>query len=222
MFLHLLCRVRIEGGEHIPVHGGVLLASNHLSMLDTLLIPYSVMAIQGMHIVWAPSKAELFRLPLLRHILASWGAFPVQRGRSDLRAIRRVITHMRTAQVMLFPEGTRSRDGRLGVGQRTVGKFIYMARPVVIPTAVWGTDRVLPPGQRWPRFRTPIGVRYGKPLDLQQYYDLPDTKETAMAIIGEVMRAIATLLPVQSPTATAAASGMGMGSQGSHRESANA
>jgi 1-acyl-sn-glycerol-3-phosphate acyltransferase len=127
---------------------------------------------------------------------------------------------MRTEQVMLFPEGTRSRDGRLGVGQRAVGKFIYTARPVVIPTAVWGTDRVLPPGHRWPRFRTPIGVRYGKPLDLQRYYELPDTKETAMAIIGEVMRAIATLLPTQQPTAAGTASDMG--SQGSHCESANA
>jgi 1-acyl-sn-glycerol-3-phosphate acyltransferase len=178
-------------------------------MLDTLLIPYSVMAIQGMHIVWAPSKAELFRLPLLRHILVSWGAFPVQRGRGDFRAIRRVITHMRTEQVMLFPEGTRSRDSRLGVGQRMVGKLIYMARPVVIPTVVWGTNRVLPPGQHWPRFRTAIGVRYGKPLDLQRYYELPDTKETAMAIIGEVMRAIAMLLPAQQPMIAVAAPDMG-------------
>jgi 1-acyl-sn-glycerol-3-phosphate acyltransferase len=177
-----------------------LLVSNHLSLLDTLLIPYSVMAVCGVQIVWAPAKAELFDVPLIGRIIASWGAFPVRRGQGDLRAMRRLLTHMRAEKVMLFPEGTRSRDGRLGVGKRAVGKLIYMARPVVIPAVVWGTDRVLPPGRRWPRCRAHIGVRYGPPLDLQRYYALPDTKETATAIVEEVMKAIAALLHVVPPT----------------------
>lgn len=219
MFLRLLCRVRIEGGEHIPVQGGVLVASNHLSILDTLLIPYAVMAVQGVQVVWAPAKAELFKVPLLGRLLTSWGAFPVRRGRGDLRAIRRMLGHMRTEKLLVFPEGTRNRDGQLGDGQRTVGKLIYAARPVVIPTVVWGTDRVLPAGRRWPRLRTPVGVRYGQPLDLQRYYELPDTKETAAAIIGEVMGAIASLSSVRQ--STPAVSSAGVVAQGLHHESAN-
>lgn len=199
--LRVWCRVHVEGVEHIPDHGGVVLASNHLSILDTLLIPSSVMTYKGVQVVWAPAKAELFRVPLLGRMLASWGAFPVHRGRSDLRAIRRLIRHMRTETVMLFPEGTRSQDGQLGAGRRTVGKLVYTARPTVIPAVVWGTDRILPHGCRWPRWRVPIGVRYGAPVDLQRLYGLPDTKETAAAIVDEIMGAIAALA-AQSPSPT--------------------
>jgi 1-acyl-sn-glycerol-3-phosphate acyltransferase len=187
------CRVSIEGEAHIPLKGGVLLASNHISMLDALLIPYAVMETRGMQMVWSPAKEELFRIPVVRHVLLSWGSFPVRRGRGDLRTMRRIMALLRDHRVMLFPEGTRSPDGRLQQGQRTVGKFIYHARPVVVPTVVSGTNRILPKGAVWPAFRRPIAVRFGPPLDLQRYYDQPDSKHTAEAIVQEVMRAIATL-----------------------------
>jgi 1-acyl-sn-glycerol-3-phosphate acyltransferase len=192
-FFRVWCCLRIEGDEHIPRQDSVLFASNHLSLLDALLIPYTVMATQGLQIVWSPAKEELFHLPLIGRILTSWGAFPVRRGRSDLAAMRRIITLLHTGKMMLFPEGTRSPDGRLGPGKRTVGKFIYKARPAVIPTVVHGTERILPKGAYLPCFRLPICVRYGQPLDLQRYYALPDTKQTAEAIVQEVMGAIAAL-----------------------------
>lgn len=200
VFFRMWCRLRIEGGEHIPQQGGVLFASNHLSLLDALLIPYTVMATQGVQFVWSPAKEELFRMPLIGRVLISWGAFPVRRGRSDLSAMRWIMTLMQTGKMMLFPEGTRSRDGHLGPGKRTVGKFIYRAQPVVIPTAIHGTERILPKGTCFPRFRLPICVQYGKPLDLQRYYALPDTKQTAEGIVQEVMGAIAALQ--QAPSIT--------------------
>jgi 1-acyl-sn-glycerol-3-phosphate acyltransferase len=196
--------MRIEGAEHIPCHGGVLLASNHISLLDPVLISYSVMATRGVQIVWAPAKAELFRMPLFGRLIASLGAFPVRRGRSDLHAIRRMVTYMHAEKLLLFPEGTRSRNGRLGAGKRTVGKLLHEGRPIVIPAAVWGTDCVLSPGNWRPRFRPQIGVRYGAPLDLQRYYALPGTKETAVAIVQELMRSIATLLEIENPPVTVA------------------
>jgi 1-acyl-sn-glycerol-3-phosphate acyltransferase len=192
------CRVRIEGAEHIPLKGGVLLASNHLSMLDALLIPYAVMETRGMQIVWSPAKEELFRIPVVGRILLSWGSFPVRRGRGDLHTMRRIMTLMRDHRMMLFPEGTRSPDGRLQKGQRTVGKFIYHARPVVVPTAVSGTDRILPKGALCPSFHRPVTVRFGPPLDLQSYYHQPDSKHTAEAIVNEVMQAIAALQKVSA------------------------
>jgi 1-acyl-sn-glycerol-3-phosphate acyltransferase len=175
-------------------------------MLDTLLIPCAVMAGNGVQVVWAPAKAELFAVPLLGRILASWGAFPVHRGRGDLHAMRRMIRHMQTEKVMLFPEGTRSRHGRLGPGKRAVGKLLYMARPVVIPVAIQGTGRVWPPGCSVPRFRVPVRVRFGKPLDLRYCYSLPDTKDTAAVTVAAVMEAIAVLLeqPAAPPTSSAA------------------
>jgi 1-acyl-sn-glycerol-3-phosphate acyltransferase len=108
--------------------------------------------------------------------------------------MRRMMAHMRTEKMMLFPEGTRSPDGRLQPGKRTVGKLIYAAQPVVVPVAILGTERILPHVWSLLQERVPVTVRYGKPLDLQPYYALPDTKETAVAIVQEVMGAIASLL----------------------------
>lgn len=198
------CRLRIEGEEHIPLKGGVLLASNHISMLDALLIPYVTMQTRGMQIVWSPAKEELFRIPVVGQVLLSWGSFPVRRGRSDLWTMRRIMTLLRDGRMMLFPEGTRSPDGRLQEGKRTIGKFIYQARPVVIPTAISGTNRVCPKGALWPAFRRPISIRFGPPLDLQRYDDQPDSKQTAEAIVKDVMQAIAALQDA-SPDATATA-----------------
>jgi 1-acyl-sn-glycerol-3-phosphate acyltransferase len=209
--------VRIEGSEYIPTQGGVLLVSNHISAFDTLLLPCIVLAAQGMQIIWAPAKAELFRNRFLGYLLTSVGVFPVRRGQHDRQAIRRMITYMHTDKVMLFPEGTRSRDGRLHDGKRTVGKLIYAARPVVIPTAIIGTERILSHLKAPFRGRVPVCIRYGKPVDLQRYYALPDTKETAVAIMQEVMSAIASLLyKAPQPVKTSPMMSMPARTQGRH------
>lgn len=202
LFLSPFCRLRVQGLEHVPRQGGVVLASNHLSMLDTLIIPYSINKSHGPQIVWAPAKEELFRLPIVSFFLRSWGVFPVRRGKSDLRGIRLMLTRMRSGKMMLFPEGTRSRDGRLHEGNRMLGKLIYQAQPVVIPTLLVGTDRVWGSNRWWPRGRTPVSVRYGKPLDLQPYYQRPDSKENAEAIVKEIMGAIASLMYNGQPATT--------------------
>jgi 1-acyl-sn-glycerol-3-phosphate acyltransferase len=192
-FLAGLNRLKVTGAEHVPPGGGVLLAANHLSLVDTLLIPWVNIAKVRLEVVWAPAKAELFDIPLINHIITSWGAFPVQRGGRDVRAMRRLVELMRCEKVMLFPEGTRSVDGCLGRGNRVVGKLIYLARPTVIPTAILGTDRLLAKGQLLPRLFSKLEVRFGPPLDLACYYAAEDTKETAEALMAGVMNSIARL-----------------------------
>jgi 1-acyl-sn-glycerol-3-phosphate acyltransferase len=192
-FLAGLNRLKITGAEHIPAGGGVLLAANHLSIFDTLLIPWANIAKVRVEVVWAPAKAELFDIPVLNRIIASWGAFPVQRSGRDVGAMRRLVELMRREKVMLFPEGTRSADGRLGKGNRAVGKLIYLARPIVIPTAILGTDRLLVKGGIIPRLFSTLEVRFAPPLDLERYYAAPDTKATAEAINYSLMRSIARL-----------------------------
>lgn len=194
LVFRLRCRLQISGSEHIPWQGGVLIVSNHISAFDTFLLPYTVLTCQGIQVVWSPAKAELFQHRLAAYFLTSVGAFPVRRGQHDRQAMRRMLHHMRTDKMMLFPEGTRSRDGRLQAGKRTVGKLVYQARPVVIPAAISGTDAILPRVTALLRGRVPVTVRYGPPLKLQSYYDLPDTKTTAEAIVQEIMGAIASLL----------------------------
>ena len=202
LFLSPFCRLRVQGLEHVPRQGGVVLASNHLSMFDTLIIPYSINRACGPQTIWAPAKEELFRVPIVSFFLNSWGVFPIRRGKNDLRGIRRMLTHMRSAKMMLFPEGTRSHDGQLHEGNRMLGKIIYQAQPVVIPTLITGTNHVWGASRRWPRWRVPVSVRYGKPLDLQPYYQQPDSKENAEAIVKEIMGAIAALMYNGQPATT--------------------
>ncbi|RMF88032.1 MAG: 1-acyl-sn-glycerol-3-phosphate acyltransferase [Nitrospinota bacterium] len=193
-FFTLLNRLKVTGWEHVPPGGGVVLASNHVSLFDTLLIPWVNIAKVKLEVVWAPAKAELFRIPIVSQLIRSWGAFPVRRRAQDFRAMRQIVELMRREKVMLFPEGTRSRDGRLGKGNRMAGKLIYEARPVVIPTAVIGTERLLPKGKILPRLFTRLEVRFGPPVPLEEYYAMEDTKETAEAITNAVMEAIAQQL----------------------------
>ncbi len=180
-------RFLIEGDENIPRAGGVLIASNHISAYDTIFLPWAFIRRHPMQMIWAPAKEELFRKRFQGWLYSSWGAFPVKRGR-DVRA-GKVITDLLTDQkVMLFPEGTRNKDGVLGKGNRGVGKLIYDSRPVVIPTALVGLNRWKFPGagQR-------AVAMFGTPLEFSDLFEMEDCKETHVRIVERVMDAIASL-----------------------------
>jgi len=181
-------RFSVRGEGVIPASGGVLIASNHISAYDTIFLPWAVLRRNPLQMLWAPAKEELFNNRLLALLYGSWGAFPVRRGR-DLRAGKRLNELLLDQKVMLFPEGTRHRDGVLGKGNRGVGKIIYDTRPCVIPTALTGVNE-----WRFPAFGARGGVRFGAPLCFDDLYALPDCKETHQLIVDRVMEAIASLL----------------------------
>jgi len=182
-------RFRVHGLENIPRAGGVLLASNHISGYETVFLPWAVMRRYPLQMVWAPAKEELFRNPFLGALFKSWGAFPVKRGR-DVRAGKTLNDLLKTEKVMLFPEGTRNRDGALGKGNRGVGKLIYDTRPTVVPTALSGLNR-----WKFPGVAQPGAVVFGPPLDFTDLFAREDCKETHLLIVERVMDAIAALLP---------------------------
>lgn len=177
------------GIEHIPKQGGVLIASNHISGYETIFIPWVILRAFPLQMLWAPAKEELFRNPLLSAIFRSWGAFPVRRGR-DLKAGKHLGQLLETEKVMLFPEGTRHKDGQLGKGNRGVGKLIYDHRPVVIPATLSGLNR-----WKFPGFGQQGEVHFGAPLNFDDLFALENCKETHVAIVERVMAAIATQLP---------------------------
>lgn len=187
-YASFLNRFRITGAENIPRSGGVLIASNHISGYETVLLPWAVIRRFPLQMVWAPAKEELFRNPFLGFLFRSWGAFPVKRRR-DVRAGKTLNDLLRTEKVMLFPEGTRNKDGVLGKGNRGVGKLIYDNRPTVIPTALTGLNH-----WKFPRFGQKAGVAFGKPLDFSDLYLRDDCKETHTLIVDRLMDAIDALL----------------------------
>jgi 1-acyl-sn-glycerol-3-phosphate acyltransferase len=138
--------------------------------------------------LWAPAKEELFENWLLRLIYTSWGAFPVRRKR-DVRAGRFLNDLLLDQKVMLFPEGTRHKDGKLGPGNRGVGKIIYDTKPAVIPTALIGLNN-----WKFPGMKQHAMVSFGGPLDFSDLFQLTDCKETHLLIVERVMQAIADLL----------------------------
>lgn len=181
-------RFRIYGSENIPRQGGVLLASNHISGYETVFLPWAVMRRYPLQMVWAPAKEELFSNPLLGWLFRSWGAFPVKRGR-DVRAGKTLNELLQSEKVMLFPEGTRNREGVLGKGNRGVGKLIYDIRPTVVPTALSGLNR-----WKFPGAGQKGAVVFGPPLDFSDLFTLDDCKETQLLIVERLMTAIAELL----------------------------
>ena len=184
-------RFNIRGAQLIPRQGGVLIASNHISAYDTIFLPWAVLRHNPLQMLWAPAKEELFANRLGSLLYRSWGAFPVRRGR-DIRAGKRINDLLLDQKVMLFPEGTRHKDGVLGKGNRGVGKIIYDIRPAVVPTALTGVNH-----WTFPSLRARGGVCFGAPLNFDDLYLLPDCKETHQLIVDRVMEAIASLLQAE-------------------------
>jgi 1-acyl-sn-glycerol-3-phosphate acyltransferase len=183
-----LNRFIIKGSDNIPHDGPVLIASNHISAYDTIFLPWAVIKYNPLQMLWAPAKEELFKKTILRLIYTSWGAFPVRRKR-DVRAGRFLNDLLLDQKVMLFPEGTRHKDGQLGPGNRGVGKIIYDTRPAVIPTALIGLNHWI-----FPRFRQDAAVIFGPALDFNDLFEREDSKETHLLIVDRLMQAIAALL----------------------------
>lgn len=181
-------KFRVKGGDNIPRSGGVLIASNHISAYETIFLPWAVIRRYPMQMLWAPAKEELFKSRFQGWLYSSWGAFPVRRGR-DVRAGRVINELLRDQRVMLYPEGTRHKDGGLGRGNRGVGKIIFDTRPTVIPTALVGLNK-----WKFPGFGQEGLAVFGRPLDFADLFQLEDCKETHQLIVDRVMDAIADLL----------------------------
>jgi 1-acyl-sn-glycerol-3-phosphate acyltransferase len=191
-----LNRVTVHGEDHIPKKGevGAMLLYNHISAIDMFLV--ATMAYPFFSPIWwrAPAKEELFNVPIIRNIIASWGAFPVRRGRRDMKAIQKMVEMLRHSVVLIAPEGTRSTTGSLLPGKAGVGKIIYDARPQkVIPVRVRGVEQILPKGSILPRIGKRTEIVFGPPIELSDCYALAESRETSQKIVDRVMEAIGQL-----------------------------
>lgn len=187
-YASVLNRFKVSGADNIPAAGGVLIASNHISAYETVFLPWAVIGKFPLQMLWAPAKEELFRSFFTGWLYSSWGAFPVNRGR-DVRAAKRINELLLSQKVMLFPEGTRHKDGVLGKGNRGVGKIIYDTRPAVIPSALIGLNL-----WKFPGLFQKAKVVFGRPLDFTDLFQLEDNKITHQLITDRVMEAIASIL----------------------------
>jgi 1-acyl-sn-glycerol-3-phosphate acyltransferase len=194
-FLHTLWRPEIIGSEHIPASGGAILASNHLSIVDSIFLPLMV----DRPVTFA-AKSEYFTgtRPIDRltgAYMRATNQISVDRdqARAGLDMLDAALALLRQGELFgIYPEGTRSPDGRLYRGRPGVGWLALNSGLPVIPVAMSGTDHVLPPGRKVPRVGK-IEIRVGKPLTFEAALALPSASRQRRAITDEVMTAIQDL-----------------------------
>ncbi|MCI3929043.1 lysophospholipid acyltransferase family protein [Streptomyces sp. AN091965] len=190
--LRLMFRPRIEGLEHVPESGAAIVAGNHLSFSDHFLMP----AILKRRITFL-AKAEYFTGPGVRGRLTaaffrSAGQIPVDRSGKEAgqAAIREGLGVLRKGELLgIYPEGTRSHDGRLYKGKVGVAAMALKAQVPVIPCAMIGTFEAQPPGQVVPRFQR-VTIRFGEPLEFSRYAGMDGEKAILRAVTDEIMYAI--------------------------------
>lgn len=182
-YVRLFYRMRYEGLEHVPADRGFILASNHRGYTDPIFIASKVTKI-----VHYMAKAELFRkVPLFGWLIRHLNAFPVERGAGDGSAMNAAGEVIRNGEVLgIFPEGTRSRDGKPLRPRSGVAMIAAKTGADVVPVAICYGERL--------RFRTPVTVRYGRPISFAELEVDAEKPSTIRAGARKVMDAIETLL----------------------------
>ena len=166
----VLCVVRVVGAAlwglrtggqgQVPSRGGVILAANHQSYLDP---PFVAACLPRETSFMA--RRSLFEIPLLGPIIVACNAFPIERNSGDVRGVKNAIDRLRSGSaLLLFPEGTRSRDGRIGPLKGGLRMIAERAGVPVGPVLVEGAHEVWPKGRVFPRLRGRVWIRFGKPL----------------------------------------------------------
>ncbi|MFB7637028.1 lysophospholipid acyltransferase family protein [Streptomyces sp. NPDC056149] len=193
--LRLIFRPRVEGLERVPEEGPAIIAGNHLSFADHFVMP----AVVPRRVTFL-AKAEYFTGPGLKGRLTAAffrgvGQIPVDRsgGRASAAALSSGLAVLRKGRLLgIYPEGTRSHDGRLHKGRTGVAALALKAGVPVVPCAVIGTFEAQPTGRRLPR-ATRVTVRFGPPLTFARYAGLVDERTALRAVTDEIMYAILTL-----------------------------
>ncbi|MGQ0842473.1 lysophospholipid acyltransferase family protein [Actinokineospora sp.] len=185
----------VEGADRVPAKGPVILAINHLAVIDSFVVPMMLS-----RKVAFLAKAEYFEARTLRGrfvgtLFRALGAVPVQRdnSRAALAALDVAGEALDRGEAFaIHPEGTRSLDGKLHRGRTGVAQLALEHRALVVPVALVGTDKVQPAGTRLPRPHR-ITVRFGTPLDFTRYDGMGSSLPIRRAVTDEIMYAIMEL-----------------------------
>ena len=193
--LRVVFRPQVEGSEHVPEEGPAILASNHLSYADWLFMPLTLQ-----RRVTFVAKAEYFTTPGIKgwfqkKFFSGAGQVPIDRSGANAAegAMKSAMKILAEGDLFgIYPEGTRSHDGKLYRGKTGVARLALETGVPVIPVAVVGTDVVAPPGKKFGSFTRPV-VRFGPPLDFSRYEGLENDRYILRSITDEIMYEIMRL-----------------------------
>ncbi len=189
----LFCGLRVIGNENVPNEGGVIVAANHNSYFDIPLLGCALKRPAD-----NIAKSELFKNPIVAALFRSLGGFPVRRGKVDRKAIEEAVLRLKKGHLLAYyPEGTRSKDGKLQKGKAGIGWVVAESGAPVIPAYIEGTGSL--------RFFRRVTVRFGKPMDFGPTINKAKnegmhTKILYGTISTEIMREIARLAQEMAST----------------------
>jgi len=187
--LKTVFRPWITGLENIPKEGGVILASNHLSFIDSVFLPLVIE-----RRIYFLAKSDYFtgkglKNWAVKHFLLGTGMIPIDRsgGKASEASLNTGLAVISRGDVLgIYPEGTRSPDGKLYRGRTGVARMILEGHVPVVPVAMMDTEKVMPIGSKIPKVRR-IGVVIGKPLDFSRFEGLEGDRFILRSITDEIM-----------------------------------
>jgi 1-acyl-sn-glycerol-3-phosphate acyltransferase len=223
-------RVHLAGVDNLPAHGGAIVCPNHVSVIDSFLLP----SVLPRRITFV-GKSEYLDNWKTKYLFPALGMIPIDRSGGDAgrRALDAAARVLEAGELFgIYPEGTRSRDGRLHRGHTGPARLALWTGAPLVPVGLIGTREIQPPGCNVPHVFRPCAIRIGRPIDVGHYRDRPDDHLVLRELTDELMFEIRELsgqeyvdeyatrtpeaLPAQ-PTAVVGAGGNGGGDGGEAR-----
>ncbi|MDH6422715.1 lysophospholipid acyltransferase family protein [Aurantimicrobium minutum] len=185
----------ITGADNIPQHGAVILASNHLSFVDSVFLPICI----DRDMVFL-AKSEYFTTKGLKGWATKWfmkgtGMLPIDRsgGKASEASLNTGLRVLAEGRVLgIYPEGTRSPDGKLYRGRTGIARMVLESGVPVVPVAMIDTEKVMPIGAKWPKLRR-TGIIIGKPLDFSRFQGMEGDRFILRSVTDEIIYELAGL-----------------------------
>lgn len=194
--LHLFFRIEVHGRENLPRRGAAIIASNHLSTIDSvfvpLVIPRHVTYLAKSQFTSGKGLGAWFR----RELMGMLGQLAIDRsgGSASAAGIAAGAGVLRKGELLgIYPEGTRSPDGRLYRGRTGVARILVECPAPVVPVAVFGTPEVMPKGAKFPRLGRRVIIVFGRPIDFERYAGIAEDRFVLRAITDEIVHEISKL-----------------------------
>ena len=181
--MRLLYKVKYYGRENIPTEGGFILASNHIHMIDPLIISCGIKKRQ-MHFM---AKKELWNNPFVAWAFTKANGFPIARGSADVVALKYAERIPKEGYILgIFPEGTRSKDGNIGKAKRGISAIAFEAKCGILPVSVYNSDNL--------KKHTRYTVRYGEFIPYEELgFSENPTREEEQEVADRIMEVIKKL-----------------------------
>lgn len=185
----------VTGADNIPTQGAVILASNHLSFVDSVFLPICI----DRDMVFL-AKSEYFTTKGIKGWATKWfmkgtGMLPIDRsgGKASEASLNTGLRVLAEGRVLgIYPEGTRSPDGKLYRGRTGIARMVLESGVPVVPVAMIDTEKVMPIGSKWPKLRRP-GIIIGKPLDFSRFQGMEGDRFILRAVTDEIIYELAGL-----------------------------